>query len=170
MDVEYAIRELRHNAEAIERLARPVSDEQARWKPAPEEWSILEVVNHLYDEEHNDFRLRLDLTLHQPETPWPPNDPMRYVVERRYNEQDLGESLDKFLAEREKSLVWLKSLDSPDWSSLHKHPSGRTLSAADLLASWVAHDALHLRQLAELHYQYAARHFSPATVLYAGDY
>ena len=74
MDLTYAIQELTHNAEAVERLARHASDQQARWKPAPEEWSLLEAINHLYDEERSDFRLRLDLTLHQPGTPWPPND------------------------------------------------------------------------------------------------
>jgi hypothetical protein len=43
------------SAKRIEALASQVSDEQARWKPDSESWSLLEVVNHLYDEEMLDF-------------------------------------------------------------------------------------------------------------------
>jgi hypothetical protein len=39
------------DAERIRGLVGDVSDEQARWKPGPDQWSVLEVVNHLYDEE-----------------------------------------------------------------------------------------------------------------------
>ena len=92
------------------------------------------------------------------------------MTERHYNERDPGESLDNFTAEREKSLIWLQELDAPDWTASYARPGGFTLSAADMLAAWVAHDTLHLRQLAELHYKYTALRFSPASVLYAGDY
>ena len=58
--------DLARNAETIHRMVNGVSDEQARWKPTPEDWSILEVINHLYDEEREDFRTRIDYTLHRP--------------------------------------------------------------------------------------------------------
>jgi len=64
------------NAEAMAALARNISDAQARWKPAPEEWSVLEVICHLYDEEREDFRTRTRLTLEDPEADWPPIDPV----------------------------------------------------------------------------------------------
>jgi hypothetical protein len=40
-------------------MLRGVTEAQARWKPAPEEWSILEVINYLCDEEREDFCLGL---------------------------------------------------------------------------------------------------------------
>jgi hypothetical protein len=160
----------RQNATAISVLATGVGDEQVRWKPAPDEWSILEVINHLYDEEREDFRTRLDLTLHQPETPWPPIDPQGWVTAREYNSRALGASLAAFQTERAASLRWLAGLQDPDWRRSRTHPVAGTLHAGDLLASWLAHDTLHLRQLAQLHYQFTLLKAAPYSVEYAGDW
>lgn len=170
MNLPYYVERMRHQAAAITNLIQDVSLEQARWKPSPDEWSILEVINHLYDEEMEDFRIRLEITLHDPEAPWPPNDPGVKVVERNYNGQELMPSLQKFLEERKGSLDWLESLDMPEWSNEHKFPQGWSLRAGDLLASWVAHDLLHLRQLVELHFYYQRQLAQPYSVDYAGDW
>ena len=66
MNLDFYIARLAANVRVFEGLAGGVGAEQARWKPAPERWSILEVLNHLYDEEREDFRQRLDFTLHRP--------------------------------------------------------------------------------------------------------
>ena len=108
MDIALVISRFPENARAIEALARGVSPEQARWKPSPETWSILEVINHLYDEEREDFRARLDVLLHRPAEPFAAIDPQGWPVSRRYNERDLEESLAGFLAERERSIEWLR--------------------------------------------------------------
>ena len=42
---------LRVNSNVFKYLFQSVSDGQARWKPGEGRWSILEVINHLYDEE-----------------------------------------------------------------------------------------------------------------------
>ena len=114
MNLDLCLTRFSHNAQAIARLVQDVSLEQARWKPSPSDWSILEVINHLYDEEREDFRQRLDLLLHQPEAEWPPIDPDGWVTARNYNERDLATSLGNFLQERQKSLDWLQGLTAPD--------------------------------------------------------
>jgi hypothetical protein len=73
------------SAQRIRALADGVSEEQARWKPDQKSWSILEVVNHLLDEEHEDFRAFLDIALHRPDEPRPKIAPEAWVTERRYN-------------------------------------------------------------------------------------
>src|SRR4026209_2968670 len=108
LNLSYYIVRLSQTVGVIAGLTNGVSTEQARWKPAADRWSILEVVNHLYDEERDDFRARLDGLLHRPGQPLPSIDPPRWAVERRYNERDLAESLARFLDERQKSLAWLK--------------------------------------------------------------
>jgi hypothetical protein len=158
------------SAEAIAALARGIGDARARWKPAPEEWSILEVVNHLHDEECEDFRVRLDLTLRAPDEAWPPIDPERWAAERGYNTRDPAASLEAFLRERQVSLAWLGSLDHADWTSVHRHPEIGAMTAADVLTAWVAHDHLHIRQLNQLHFQYLARDSSPVALRYAGGW
>ena len=47
---------LRVNGDVFKYLYQSVSNEQARWKPGKDRWSILEVINHLFDEEREDFR------------------------------------------------------------------------------------------------------------------
>src|SRR5262245_54416169 len=122
MDHAYCRARLRQSAAAIVALAQDVTPEQARWKPTPEEWSFLEVICHLRDEEREDFRQRLDLTLHHPEADWPQIDPQGWVTERAYNQRDLPAMVTAFAQERDRSLTWLESLSHPDWSAAHRHP------------------------------------------------
>jgi len=168
MNVAYFTVRLYKNLEAVQSLVRGVGEEQVRWKPVPEEWSILEVVNHLYDEEREDFRQRLDLLLHHPDRPWPDIDPEGWAVERRYNQRDLETSLNNWLEERQRSVSWLNGLSAPAWEARYEHPRAGELAAGDLLASWLAHDFLHLHQLAQLHWQYASLVANPYAVDYAG--
>jgi hypothetical protein len=169
MNGERFMQQMARNAESIRSLTAGVSDEQARWKPDPESWSILEVINHLYDEERQDFRVRLDYILHRPGEEWPPINPPGWVVERQYNQRELGPSVENFLQERQRSLEWLRGLGEPDWQKAEQAPWG-PFHAGDMFAGWVAHDLLHLRQLVELHYAWTVRAVAPYRVDYAGDW
>lgn len=169
MDIEHPATQMAENAARIRALVRGVSEQQARWRPDPTSWSILEVVNHLLDEERQDFRVRLDYTLHRPGEPWPPIDPVAWVAERRYNQEDLEASLDRFLSEREASLAWLSELAAPNWEATHETSFG-PIAAGDVFAAWVAHDLLHMRQLVELHWAYTTAELEPYRVDYAGTW
>src|SRR5262249_41941145 len=124
---------------------------------------------HLGDEEREDFRQRVDITLHRPNDEWPPIHPAAWVVERKYNERDFAESLNDFMTERSKSLVWLKNLESPNWDAEYTSQFG-TMKAGDLLSAWVAHDNLHMRQLVELRRARIMNITKPYDVGYAGDW
>jgi DinB family protein len=169
LDLNQIIERMRANAVAIAALARDVGDAQTRWKPSADAWSLLEVVNHLYDEEREDFRTRIDYVLHRPGEQAPPIDPEGWVTARAYNQRDLRESLDAFLRERDSSLEWLRDLQNSNWDAEYQAPWG-VLRAGDLLVAWLAHDHLHLRQLNELHYAYLAQQAAPYSVEYAGDW
>ena len=110
MDLTDITKQMANNAATIRSLSQGITDEQAQWKPDPDTWSILQVINHLYDEEREDFRVRLDYILHRPGEPWPDIDPQGWVEHRGYNQRDFNQSLSNFLAERESSLNWLKGL------------------------------------------------------------
>jgi hypothetical protein len=169
MNVEQLSTQLSSNAQRIRVLVEGVSRELARWKPGLDSWSILEVINHLYDEEVEDFPRRLDVILNQPDQVWTPIDPEGWVTERQYNQRELGASLTNFLQAREKSLAWLEGLESPDWNAVYKAPFGQ-IRAGDMLAAWAAHDLLHMRQLIELHRAYTVRLVRPYSVDYAGPW
>lgn len=169
LDIPTAHARLSANAKAIAALVEAVGAEQAGWKPSPEDWSILETVCHLADEERLDFRTRLELCLRDPALPWPPIEPGAWVTTRAYNERRLSEALADFLAERERSLVWMAGLAEPDWRQTSVRPI-RSLSAGDLLVSWLAHDLLHLRQLVELQRAWLTREAGDFDLGYAGDW
>ena len=168
MQADAIIARLAANADVFRALVHDVGPDQARWRPAPDQWSILEVVNHLADEEVEDFRTRLDLTLHRPDEAWPPIDPVAWAVERGYRERDLAESIERFVRRRAASIAWLEALEAPAWDRTSVHPRGQRMSAGDLLTSWLAHDLIHVRQINRLHRQYLVRELSEHDPAYAG--
>jgi hypothetical protein len=156
------------NGEVFKYLFQSLSDDQARWKPGKNRWSMLEVINHLYDEEREDFRQRLELVLSDPGRPWPPIDPEGWIAQRGYNGRNLTESVHNFLAEREASLRWLNKQNSADWQAAHHHPQMGPMSAELLLANWLAHDLFHIRQAADLHFAYLGEQAAPVSLKYSG--
>lgn len=169
MDYEYLTHQLSENARRMAALVSGTSPDEARWKPSPESWSLLEVVNHQLDEEREDFRVRLDIILHHPEWQAPPINPEGWVVERQYNQRELTESLQGFLDERQKSMEWLESLSDPDWEKVYKAPFGE-IRAGDMLAAWVTHDQLHMRQIVEIQRAYVEVKARPYSLEYAGKW
>jgi hypothetical protein len=170
MEATGIIQQLAQNAETIRCLVAGIDHEQAHWKPTPGDWSMVEVINHLYDEEREDFRLRLDTVLHRPGEHPPGIDPEGWVIERNYNARALAESTQRWVDERRHSIRWLAGLVDPDWELAYTRPDGFRRRAGDLLAAWLAHDFLHLRQLVELHYGWVKRQSAPYDVGYAGDW
>ena len=72
MEFEVLYQELAGGVDVIRALVAGVTAEEARPRPAPESWSILEVVCHLGDVEREDFRQRLDIILNRPDEKFPP--------------------------------------------------------------------------------------------------
>jgi len=161
--------ELAYFPKIVTSLVAGVSPTEARAKPEPQARSFVEVVCHLYDEEREDFRPRLELMLFHPNDPWPPIDPEGWVTARKYNEQDLETMLEKFIAARAQSLDWLRRLNKPNWAAECETPFG-IFKTGDMLAAWVAHDNLHTRQLVELRRARILKITKPYRVKYAGDW
>jgi hypothetical protein len=169
MKFETLYLELQGSAEMIRALLTGISQEDAQIRPTPESWSILEVVCHLYDLEREDFREHLDFILHRQNEQYHEIDPQAWVKERSYNEQDLKEMQDKFFTERRKSLEWLRGVANSDWDTTYTSQYG-SVTAGEMFSCWVAHDNLHIRQLAELRRARIERITRPYPIEYAGDW
>ena len=144
--------ELERNREVFSHLLGGKPAAAFSWRPAPGTWTLLEIVCHLYDEEREDFRLRVQHALESRDNP-PPIDPVGWVTSRNYAAQDYEAKLAAFLQERTASIDWLRSLQSPRWDSTFQHPQMGPLTARMFLANWLAHDLLHLRQIVRLEYE-----------------
>ena len=151
----------------LERLLGRRSPQDLAWRPPGGGWSLVEIVGHLLDEERGDFRPRLRALLEDPGRPWEPIDPEGWVRERRHQERALADLLAELRAEREASRIWLAGLVEVDWGRTHAHPVLGAVSAGGLLASWAAHDVLHLRQIAGRLVELVQRSAAPHDTTYA---
>lgn len=170
MDLHWYITRMRDDGEGIVAMVDGIDEAAWRWRPASDAWSLLEVVNHLADEETDDFRTRLRMTLIDPGEPWPGIDPPAWVTDRGYQDRDPAESVSRFAAARAESLEWLGTLETPDWSATYQHLLLGDITAADLLTSWHAHDLLHLRQIVGLLFRYAESETGGGSAGYAGPW
>lgn len=166
MNTDYLINRLAAFPSGLQAVLHDVDAGQAQWKPKHGAWSIQEIVRHLADEEAEDFRPRLQRTLQDPREPWDAIDPEGAAIERSYNSGSFAEAVARFCALRTESVRWLRHLSAPDWSLAYAHPSLGPIRAGDLLVAWVAHDALHLRQVAKRFYEQTLA----AGALYHADY
>lgn len=169
MDHKPIISELNRNKAVLRELLAGTSQEEYLWRSAPEKWNLLEIVCHLYDEEREDFRARTKHCLEIPGQAMPAIDPVGWVKERKYAEQDYNATLAKFLEERERSVEWLRSLKAPNWASAYQHPKMGPVSAWLILSNWLAHDHLHIRQIIRTKYL-RLKELSGEKLDYAGEW
>ena len=113
INIADVIRQLSVNAQAIRAQVQRLSPDQAQWQPNPETWSLQQVIEHVYNEERLDFRKHLKELLNNPPLAWGASAREEYI-----HISDYHQALQGFLNERETSLAWLKSLESPGWEYL----------------------------------------------------
>ena len=141
----------------------------ARWRarPVPDEWAPVEIVCHLRDEEAEDFGARVRIIL-EGGARFAPIDPEGWATARRYHEAEPATALAAFREYRAASLAILAGATPERFTASGESPSGLRLSGLDLLAAWVAHDGLHLRQLAGTLTREWADRWAPLRADYAG--
>ena len=175
MDASWMIDRLDRFPTALAVMVGTLDPEDARWRPTPEDWSILEIVCHLIDEDLDDFGTRLRLVLESPTSDWPRIDPEAAAIDRDYRSRSFPGVLDEFLMVRRAKVGWLHTIAEADFGTRAQHPrlnhpEHGAMSAGDLLASWCAHDALHLRQIAKRLHQLTDSKAEGHGVGYAGDW
>jgi len=163
------IKELERNRAVFKELLINTPKEEYLWKPNQNKWCLLEIICHLVDEEIEDFRTRVHSVLENPEKTLPPFDPVSWVVDRKYLEQDYTIKVESFLNEREKSINGLQQLKAVNWDNSYLHPKLGPMSAKLFLSNWLAHDYLHIRQILNLKFEYLKYH-SGETLEYAGEW
>lgn len=157
------IQRLTANAEAIHSLVQALPNERTQWKPNPETWSMKDVMEHVYNEERMDFRKHLKDMFEGP------TQPQEYI-----RVAQCSQALEGFLQERNASITWLAALQTPNWhvtKQLTFSPGdSMTISAEEMLLSWVEHDFLHMRQIVELLHAWNAQHATAQALQYAGGW
>ena len=98
-----------------------------------------------------------------------PINPIAWIAERKYMEQDFYHTLQMFEQERKQSVNWLHTIENVDWGQFYQHPKLGKMTAGMLLSNWLAHDYLHFRQIIATKYQYLKQHINE-NLEYAGNW
>lgn len=161
--------QLENNRETFRSLFEGRSREQQSWSADPGQWSLHGILCHLADEELLDFRLRCEHILTTPELEWPATDPVGWIETHDYGSKEYDTVLAELLAERDRTVAWLRGLENPNWENAYQHPSFGPVSAKLILDNWLAHDYLHIRQIIKVNYLYL-RSQSDVDFRYAGEW
>ncbi|HYX80749.1 MAG TPA: DinB family protein [Gemmatimonadales bacterium] len=133
----------------LDRLIKGVSTARLRRRPAPQKWSVSEIVAHLADAEIvGSFRLRL--ILGSPGTPIVGYDPDKWVTSGHYDKRDPRKSVEQFRVLREGNLALLESLEPEQWKHSGMHAERGQESIERLVRMVAGHDINHLRQIEEI--------------------
>jgi hypothetical protein len=162
-----ARRELARLPAVLEGLLADLDEPLWRARPAPTEWSPVEIVCHVRDEEVEDFGARVRAILDGADV-FERIDPARWAVERRYHEAEPGAALAALRERRAASLAFLGAIESARLAHAIEQPRLGRMSGLDLVAAWVTHDRLHLAQLAATLARTGADRWAPLRVEYAG--
>ena len=134
--------------EILRGLMSEISDEDARWKPAPDRFSIAEVLAHLSHSEGHCYRARVDRFLAEEMPELEPDDAQMHL--ELYKNGDPEEDFGHFEEQRETNIDYLRSLPADAGSRRAKHRVAGEITLSQMLHEWSLHDLGHVRQIAEL--------------------
>ena len=139
---------LKVTPEVLRGLMAELTEADARWKPAPDRFSVAEVLAHLSHSEGHCYRMRLDRFMAETRPVFEPDDAQMYLD--IYRDADPEDAFDQFEEQRENNIEFLRELPAGagDRRALHKQCGEITLS--QMLNEWTLHDLGHIRQIAEL--------------------
>ena len=125
-----------------------LTDEDARWKPSPDRFSIAEVLAHLLHSESHCYRMRVDRFLAETRPEFEPDDAQMYL--ELYRNADPQESFDRFEELRENNIEFLRGIPAGAGERIALHKQYGEVTLAQMLNEWALHDLAHVRQIAEL--------------------
>jgi hypothetical protein len=129
-------------------LAQP--DVDWRRRPAPQEWSLTEVLCHLRDVEQEVHQVRIRALL-TTETPFLPGvTPDEWAEPRAYYQQDGPAALAAFVAARQATVGMMSGLETAVWQRRGQHAFFGPTSLHEILNLIVSHDKAHWRQIQDL--------------------
>ena len=133
-------------AKKLERLIKGVPVSKLRKRPAPDKWSVSEILAHLADAEIvGGFRMRF--ILGAPGTPVVAFDQDSWVTSGHYDKRDPRKSLEQFRVVREANLALLKSLTPDQWKHYGMHSERGQESIEHIVRMFAGHDLNHLQQI-----------------------
>jgi len=129
-------------------LLTELSEEDVRWKPAPDRFSAGEVLAHLSHSEGHCYRARLDRFMAEERPELEPDDAQFHL--EIYRNADPEDEFDHFEEQRETNVEFLRDLPAGAGDRVALHHVAGPVTMVNMLHEWAMHDLGHVRQIAEL--------------------
>jgi len=139
----------KNTAKKLQKLIKPLSKKQMKRRPAPDRWSVAEILAHLADAEVvGSWRMRL--IMGSDGTPISAFDQDVWASTFDYGNRDPRYSLKVFRALRENNLTLLKSVPKKLWENHGMHSERGRETIAHMVRMFAGHDLNHLRQVEKI--------------------
>jgi hypothetical protein len=136
-------------AKKLQKLIKHLNKKELKRRPAPEKWSIAEILAHLADAEIvASWRMRL--ILGSDGTPIVAFDQDVWAKTFAYADQDPKESLKVFRVLRENNLSLLKSVPRKLWENHGIHSERGKETIVRIVEMFAGHDLNHLQQVEKI--------------------
>lgn len=129
-------------------LTSELTDDDARWKPAPDRFSVAEVFAHLSHSEGHCYRMRVDRFLAEARPTFEPDDAQMYLD--LYRDADPVAAFARFEEQRDANVSFLRTLSCEASGRVALHREAGEITLGQMLHEWALHDLGHIRQVAEL--------------------
>src|SRR5262245_26227034 len=130
----------------VKRLLKGLSEKQLRRKPAPDKWSIKEVIAHLADGEVV-LSARLRFIAGQDRPPLPAYDQDSFVARLGVGKVKTKELLKQFSQARKLTLGLLERLERADWERVGIHAERGEVTIRSMVEHYAGHDRIHEQQI-----------------------
>jgi hypothetical protein len=127
-------------------LLKRTAPSKLRKRPAPDKWSVAEILAHLADTEIV-VGWRIRSILGAPGTPIQAFDQDAWAATGNYAKRDPRKSIEQFRAVRDANLALYKSLSPEQWKHFGMHAERGEESLQRILHMMAGHDINHISQI-----------------------
>jgi hypothetical protein len=131
---------------ALERFPR----EMWQFRPAPDQWTIHEIIVHIADSEANSY-IRCRRFIAETGKPVMAYDENRWADLLNYHGQNPEDALELFRLLRKMSHRLIKDLPDAVWSNTVEHPENGIMAMDDWLRIYANHVPAHIQQMEATH-------------------
>jgi uncharacterized damage-inducible protein DinB len=130
----------------LARLIQDIPSAKLRKRPAPEQWSVAEILAHLADVEIV-IGWRMRSILGDPGTAVQAYDQNAWVIAGHYEKRDPRKSIELQRSVREANLALLKTLSPEQWKQFGQHAERGKESIEHIVRMVAGHDINHIQQI-----------------------
>lgn len=137
---------LSRTSKRLRKLVKGLKKKQLRYQPAPDKWSITQIIAHLADAELTGaFRIRMMVS--QSGSPIQAYDQDMWANAMKYDQADVEEKIALFSTVRNSQIAIWESLRDDEWEKFGMHAERGKETVERFAQLHAGHDINHLNQI-----------------------